>query len=72
MMKKIKEKIIKEFDETKYFCLFLGWSRSGHSIVGSVLDAHPNIVITHEYDVLKYYKRNKNSKELFMYLLNKY
>ena len=35
-------------DEIKTFIFFLGHARSGHSIVGSILDAHPHIVIAHE------------------------
>jgi hypothetical protein len=28
---------------------FIGYGRSGHSIVASIMDAHPNIIIAHEY-----------------------
>jgi hypothetical protein len=34
-------------------CLFIGYPRSGHSLVGSLLDAHPDVVIAHEVNVLK-------------------
>lgn len=30
------------------FCLFIGYSRSGHSLVGALLNAHRDIVISHE------------------------
>ena len=40
------------FKNINTFCLFLGYSRSGHSLVGSLLDAHPNVIIGHEVDVL--------------------
>lgn len=30
------------------FVLFVGYSRSGHSLVGSLLDAHPEVAISHE------------------------
>ena len=30
------------------FCLFVGYPRSGHSIVGALLNAHRNAVIAHE------------------------
>lgn len=32
------------------FLLFVGYPRSGHSLVGSLLDAHPQMVIAHEYN----------------------
>jgi hypothetical protein len=35
------------------FCLFVGYPRSGHSLVGSLLDAHPDVVIAHEANALK-------------------
>ena len=33
----------------KSFVLFVCNSRSGHSIIGSLMDAHPHVVIAHEY-----------------------
>jgi len=36
------------FEEVKRFCLFVGYPRSGHSIVGAVLNAHRSAVISHE------------------------
>lgn len=35
------------------FVFFIGYARSSHSIVGSMLDAHPNVVISHEYALFK-------------------
>jgi hypothetical protein len=34
------------------FCLFVGYPRSGSTLVGSILDAHPNVIIGHEVDAL--------------------
>ena len=33
----------------KKFVFFVGYPRSGHSIVGALMDAHPHVVIPHEY-----------------------
>ncbi len=33
------------------FLFFVGYARSGHSIIASLLDAHPNVVIAHEYSL---------------------
>ena len=44
----------KSYKNIEKFCLFIGYPRSGHSVVGSILDAHKNIIISHELDVLKY------------------
>lgn len=35
--------------DVEKFVFFVGYPRSGHSIIGSVLDAHPDMVIAHEY-----------------------
>ena len=37
-----------DFKEVKTFVIFLGHQRSGHSIVGSLLDAHPHIILANE------------------------
>ena len=34
--------------------LFVGYSRSGHSLVGSLIDAHPNAIISHELHAAKH------------------
>jgi hypothetical protein len=36
------------------FVAFVGYSRSGHSLVGSLLDAHPDATIAHELHALKH------------------
>lgn len=44
--------------------LFVGQSRSGHSLVGSLIDAHPDAVIAHEIHALKHLLRGANIVEL--------
>jgi hypothetical protein len=36
------------------YCLFLGHARSGHSVIGALLDAHRQIAISDEFDALRY------------------
>ncbi len=36
------------------FVLFVGYPRSGHSLVGALLDAHPEMAVSHELDVLRF------------------
>ena len=38
-----------DFDSLRSFVFFVGWQRSGHSIIGSLLDGHPDAVIAHEF-----------------------
>src|SRR5687767_7508658 len=44
------------------YVFFVGYPRSGHSLVGSLLDAHPDMAIAHEMDALRFvrgYSRNQ-------------
>ena len=50
-----------DIDSIETFVIFLGWQRSCHSMVGSMLDAHPNVIIAHEY---KIFEKLKNKKHL--------
>lgn len=38
-------------DHIQTFVFFLGIGRSGHSIIGSILDSHPHMVVAHEYNL---------------------
>ena len=38
-----------EISGIEKFVIFVGYARSGHSIIGSLMDAHPNMIIAHEY-----------------------
>ncbi|MCF8238481.1 MAG: sulfotransferase [Saprospiraceae bacterium] len=46
-------KFKKDFLNAPVFTLFLGNSRSGTTLIASLLDAHPNMVISHELDILR-------------------
>jgi sulfotransferase family protein len=39
--------------ELRSFCLFIGYPRSGHSLLGALLDAHPDVAIAHGTNVLR-------------------
>ncbi len=59
----------KKFKSVKTFCLFIGYPRSGHSLVASLLDAHPNIAIGMEWDVLYYLEKGYKKYQIFWSLL---
>ena len=40
------------YDGVETFVLFIGHARSGHSLIGAILDAHPEIIIPHEYNLI--------------------
>ena len=51
------------------YCTFLGYPFSGHTLVGSILDAHPNMVLAHELHALSYIKKGFRKELLFHQLL---
>ncbi|MDQ3353089.1 MAG: sulfotransferase [Actinomycetota bacterium] len=44
----------RDFDALQRFVMFVGYPRSGHSIIGSLLNAHPHVVIAHRVPLLRY------------------
>ena len=44
----------------RLFVLFVGYPRSGHSIIASLLDAHPNVVLAHELNIFEWVEANPN------------
>lgn len=59
-------------DGVEKFVFFIGYPRSGHSIIGSYMDSHPNMIIAHEYPLFKTLKVNRMSKfEIFNRLYKK-
>ena len=58
------------FDDVESVCLFIGHGRSGHSLVGALLDAHPSMVIAHELDLLRYVRLGFSREQLFHLMVN--
>ena len=56
------------FDDVQTFCMFIGYPRSGHTLVGSLLDAHRHIVTGLELDALRYVKFGFSRRQLFSLL----
>ena len=53
-LQKVPLKLSSEIMEgVKKFVFFVGYSRSGHSILGTILDAHPHVVIANEFFLFK-------------------
>ena len=58
------------FDEVERYCAFVGYPRSGHSLVGSLLDAHPDAVIAHELDAVRLVQARFPRSLLFSLILH--
>ncbi len=57
------------FNRVETFCMFVGYPRSGHTLIGSILDAHPNMIIADELNALRYFDNGFGRKQLFYLLL---
>ena len=49
-------------DQVETFFFFIGSPRSGHSIVGSFLDAHPDIIVGHEFNLFSKLHSDKHKQ----------
>lgn len=58
-------------DGVEKFVIFIGYPRSGHSIIGSYMDSHTNMIIAHEYPLFKNLSQKKMSKYALFNVLYK-
>lgn len=54
----------KQFEHVKKTLLFVGYPRSGHTLIGSLLDAHPSILLAHELDILFFYGKGYSQRQI--------
>lgn len=59
------------FNDVQVYCMFIGYARSGHSLVGALLDAHPNIIIAYDLNTLLYVRLGFNKKQIGSLLLRR-
>ena len=52
-----------DVERVETFIFFLGHARSGHSIVGSILDAHPHVILAHESKLFQTLTEDLSSKK---------
>src|SRR5688572_13570759 len=57
------------FDSTETYCQFVGYPRSGHTLVAALLTAHPEIVIANEIGALDWVRRGLNRSQVLSMIL---
>lgn len=62
----------KHAHEIKKFAFFIGYPRSVHSLAGQLLSAHPEILMTHEFDVLGHLDQYAKPQQLLEELCGRY
>lgn len=55
--------------DPQHFLLFFGYARSGHSMIGSILDAHPEAAVANEFDAIKAYQSGDSRERLLTNLV---
>ncbi len=63
------ERLQPELRQLRTYCTFIGYPRSGHSILGSLIDAHPNAIVAHELDALRFLQAGFSEGQLYYLLL---
>jgi len=60
-----------QFHDIQHYCLFVGHARSGGSLLGGLVDAHPNAVIADEVDIFPYIEAGFEREQVFHILLER-
>lgn len=58
-------------DSVETYCMFVGYPRSGHSLIGALLDAHPHVVVAHELNALMYIRAGFSRRQILALLLER-
>jgi hypothetical protein len=59
------------FKDVKYYVMFIGYAHSGHSLIGALLDAHPNMIISNELHALPLFANyNYDKYKIFKLILD--
>lgn len=56
------------FREVRTYCMFIGYPRSGHTIIGALLDAHPDMIICTGGRALELIRRGYTAPQLYAFL----
>jgi hypothetical protein len=58
-----------QFADVRTYCMFVGHNKSGVSMIGSLLDAHPEVILSDEADALEYVRAGFSRDQIFHILL---
>ncbi len=60
-----EKKYREDFNKVPIYCFFIGYPRSGHTLIGSLLNAHPEVLISHELHVLDLLDKGVSRNRIF-------
>lgn len=53
------------------YCMFIGYPRSGHSVIGTLLNAHRQVIIAHELHALQFLRMGFGMKQVYSLILKR-
>lgn len=57
------------FEGVETYCEFIGYPRSGHSLIGALLNAHPSVAIAHEVAAMRYAYLGFSTRQVYYLIL---
>jgi len=60
-----------KFRSLQYFCTFFCHNRSGHTLVASLLNAHPEVVISNEKDAVQIMRMGFNHGQIYWLIMRR-
>ncbi len=58
-----------DFAHVERYCFFVGYARSGHSLIGSLLNAHDEMVVSNELNSLRFVQHGFRRNQVFALVL---
>lgn len=59
------------FKDVETYCMFIGGTRSGGSLTGALLDAHPEVILADGMDALRFVTAGFRREQIFQILLDR-
>ncbi len=69
LMNWLKKHYEQAFSAIESYCFFYGFPRSSHSLIGALLDAHPQALVAHEQDAFRYIQHGFKREQLYTLLI---
>lgn len=69
LMDWLKNRYEPAFSAIESYCFFYGFPRSSHSLIGALLDAHPEALVAHEQDAFRYIHHGFKREHLYTLLI---
>lgn len=58
-----------DFERVGSYCTFIGCGRTGHSLIGSLIDAHPDMVMSDELNVVTLIEKRFSKQQIYSLII---